>query len=193
MHLTEMEMEIQCANGTPNWYALFTRHQFEKSVAFSLSNKNHEVYLPLYRSVRQWQDRSKQLWSPLFPSYLFIKEGMDRQLEILTTPGVLQIVSWGGHPAIVPQAQLDAVRQILESCLIVETHPYLRCGDRVRVKTGPLMGLEGILVRSKGLSRLVISMEMLGRSAAVEIDVLNVERVGPMQSPRAADRLSVSA
>ena len=117
MHLAEMETEIQSATGAPNWYALFTRHQHEKSVAFALSNKSHEVYLPLYRSVRRWQDRAKALWLPLFPGYVFIREGMDRQLQILTTPGVIHIVKWGGRPAIVPQSQLDAVRQIIESCL----------------------------------------------------------------------------
>ena len=193
VHLAEMELEIRSATGAPNWYALFTRHQHEKSVAFALSNKCHEVYLPLYRSVRRWQDRAKQLWFSLFPCYVFIREGMDRQLQILTTPGVVQIVGWGGHPAIIPQTQLDAVRQVIESCLIVETHPYLQCGDRVRVKTGPLMGLEGILTRKKGVARLVVSMELLGRSAAVEIDVLNVERIGPFPAPKLSDRFSASA
>ena len=187
------EMEIRGATGTPNWYAIFTRHQHEKSVAFALSNKNHEVYLPLYRSVRQWQDRAKQLWFPLFPCYVFIREGMDRQLQILTTPGVIHIVGWSGRPAVVPQSQLEAVRRIMESCLIVETHPYLRSGDRVRVKTGPLMGLEGILIRKKGEARLVVSMEMLGQSAAVEIDVFNVERTGPFPVAKLAQRISASA
>ena len=193
MRLTEMEMEVQRATGSPNWYALFTRYQHEKSVAFSLSNKNHDVYLPLYRAVRRWQDRAKQLWTPLFPCYVFIREGMDRQLQILSTPGVIHVVGWGGHPAIVPQTQLDAVRQVIENCLVVETHPFLQFGDRVRVKTGPLMGLEGILVRRQGASRLVISMEMLGRSAAVEIDVLNVERIGPLPAIRAPRRNSATA
>jgi len=191
MHMAEME--IRGATGTPNWYAIFTRHQHEKSVAFALSNKNHEVYLPLYRSVRQWQDRAKQLWFPLFPCYVFIREGMDRQLQILTTPGVIHIVGWSGRPAVVPQSQLEAVRRIMESCLLVETHPYLRSGDRVRVKTGSLMGLEGILTRKKGEARLVVSMEMLGQSAAVEIDVLNVERIGPFPVAKLAQRISASA
>ena len=193
MHLAEMELEIQSASGAPNWYALFTRHQHEKSVAFALSNKSHEVYLPLYRSVRRWQDRAKALWLPLFPCYVFIREGMDRQLQILTTPGVIHIVKWGGRPAIVPKTQLDAIRQIVESCPKVETHPYLQSGDRVRVKSGPLMGLEGILTRKKGVARLVVSMEMLGRSAAVEIDGLNVERIGPIPVPKLPTRVSVSA
>src|SRR5579864_8442878 len=180
MYLAEMETGIQSATGAPNWYALFTRHQHEKSVAFALSKKSYEVYLPLFRSVRRWQDRAKALWLPLFPGYVFIREGMDRQLQILTTPGVIHIVKWGGRPAIVPPSQLNAIRQIIESCPSVETHPYLQSGDRVRVKTGPLMGLEGILTRKKGVARLVVSMEMLGRSAAVEIDGLNVERIGPI-------------
>lgn len=187
------KMEIRSASGTQNWYALFTRHQHEKSVALALSNKCHEVYLPLYRSDRQWQDRAKQLWLPLFPCYVFIREGMDRRLQILTTPGIIHIVGWDGHPAIVPQAQLDAVRQIVQSRLVVESHPYLLCGDRVRVKTGPLMGLEGILTRKKGVARLVVCMEMLGRSAAVEIDVLNVERIGPIPAPTLSHRISASA
>jgi len=192
MYMADMEMEIQSARGDQNWHAIFTRYQHEKSVSYALSNKNHEVYLPLYRSVHRWQDRYKQILLPLFPCYVFIRAGMDRQLQILTTPGVIHIVGWGGNPAIVPQSQLDAVRQIIESCLIVETHPYLQAGDRVRVKAGPLMGLEGILTRKKGMARLVVSMEMLGRSAAVEIDVLNVERIGPIPALKLLHRVSAS-
>ena len=193
MHIVEKATDIPNVIGAANWYALFARHQHEKAVALALSNKNFEAYLPLYRSLRRWQDRDKQLLLPLFPGYLFIREGLDRQLQILTTPGVLHIVGWGGRPAIVPQAQLDAVRRILASRLAVESHPYLNCGDRVRVKSGPLMGLEGILTRKKGVARLVISLGMLGRSAAVEIDILNVERAGPFLLPKLVAGNSASA
>ena len=196
MQLTQTETEHHSAGtaGTAeNWYALLTRHQHEKAVAFALSNKSHEVYLPLYRSIRRWRDRAKPVWFPLFPGYVFIREGLDRQLQILTTPGIIQIVGWGGRPAIVPRTQLDAVRRLIESRLAVETHPYLQCGDRVRVKTGPLMGLEGILTRKKGVARLVVSMEMLGRSAAVEIDVSNVERIGALPALTFHKRMSASA
>jgi transcription antitermination factor NusG len=186
------ESEIPSAPGTRNWYALFTRYQHEKAVASALSNKNHEVYLPLFRSVRQWQDRAKQLFFPLFPGYVFIRDGMDRQLQILTTPGIIHIVGWGGQPAIIPQNQLDAVRQIIESNLHVETHPFLQSGDRVRVKTGPLKGLEGVLARKKREARLVVSMEMLGRSAAVEIEVLNVERIGAFPAPKLSKAISAA-
>jgi|SRR5665213_833994 len=186
MHTEEFAFAVRSSREAPNWYAISTRYQHEKFVALALSNKNYEVYLPLYRSVRQWQDRVKQLTLPLFPGYIFICEGMDRQLQILTTPGVICIVGWGGRPAIVPQAQLDKVRQIIESRLSIESHPYLTCGDRVGVKTGPLAGLEGILIRKKNGARLVVSMEMLGRSAAIEIDVSNVEKIGLFLSPQSS-------
>lgn len=177
----------------PGWHALFTRHQHEKPVAMALSNKGYEVFLPLYCSERRWQDRAKQLWLPLFPSYLFIRGGLDRQLQILTTPGVIHIVAYGGRPAVVPEYQLNAVRQMLSSSLAVETFPYLQAGDRVRVKSGPLMGVEGILSRSKNVSRLVVSMDILGRSAAVEIEATTVERIGPVLAPRLVKRLSATA
>jgi len=170
---------VSCAT---NWHALFIRYQHEKPVARALTSKNYEVYLPLYRSVRRWQDRTKQLWMPLFPGYLFLHGGIDRPLQILTTPGIIHIVRHGGSPAIVPQAQIDAVRKILASSSAVETHPYLARGDRVKVKSGPLAGLEGILTRKKNLVHVVISMEMLGRSAAVEIEMGNVERIGPLRA-----------
>jgi transcription antitermination factor NusG len=180
VHLAESEMGDKRAALLGNWHAVFTRHQHEKSVASVLSKKNYDAFLPLYRSVRHWQDRAKSLWLPLFPCYVFVREGMDRPLQILTTPGVVHIVKCGGQPAIVPQGQLDVIRRLVESSLRVECHPYLGCGDRVRIKTGPLTGLEGILTRQKGIARLVVSIEMLGRSAAVEIDRANVEGVAPI-------------
>lgn len=160
-----------------NWYALFTRHQHEKYVAQSLTAKGFDVYLPLYRAIRRWQDREKQLCLPLFSCYVFLCEGMDRQLQVLMTPGLFHIVGCGGRPAIVPPEQLDAVRRMVESPLRVEPHPFLSSGDRVRVVSGPLSGLEGVFARTKATTRLVISVELLGRSAAVEIDAAQVERI----------------
>lgn len=193
MQLTELDTQHSAEERAGSWHALFTRHQHEKSVALALSHKGYEVYLPLYRSLRRWQDREKQVWFPLFPCYVFVREGMDRQLAILTTPGILHIVSWGGRPAIVPLSQLNAVRQILQSCLSVEACPYLQGGDRVLVKGGPLLGLEGILIRQKGAARLVVSLEMLGRSAAVEVDIRDVERIGPRRTVPVQDWASATA
>jgi transcription antitermination factor NusG len=179
MQPAENTNSISSMTSAPDWHALFVRYQHEKFVALGLSNKNIEVFLPLCNSTRQWQDREKQLWLPLFPSYVFVRENVERQLQIISTPGVIHIVRFGGRPAIVSQSQINAVRKILESHCAVEPHPFLTCGDRVRVRTGPLTGLEGILARKKNRAQLVISMEMLGRSASVEIELANVERIGP--------------
>lgn len=160
-----------------DWYAVCTRHQHEKVVARSLEYKNFEIFLPLYKTRRRWQDRIKEITVPLFPGYLFVREGLERWLAILTTAGVHRIVSCGDRPAAIPPSEIEGVRRIVESTLRVEPHPFLRSGDWVRVKYGPIAGLEGILLRKKNTARLVLSVEMLGKSAAVEVDATDVERV----------------
>jgi transcription antitermination factor NusG len=163
--------------GGPSWFAIHTRHQHEKVAAHMLARKGFEVFLPLYSAVRNWSDRTRQVSLPLFPSYLFLRGGLDRRLSILTTPGVHCLVAFGGLPAVIPDAEMDAVRQILARSVRVEPTPFLKCGDWVRVKCGPLEGLEGILVRSKNQHRLVLSVELVQQSVAVEVDVWAVERV----------------
>lgn len=160
------------------WHVLYTRHQHEKVVAHTLSNKGFEVFLPLYSSTRRWKDRYKQLSLPLFPCYVFLKERLERRLDIVTTPGVYMLVTSGGLPAVVPEEEMQAVRQLVEKGQGVEPHSFLNAGSRVRVKHGPIRGVEGILVRQKNLFRLVVSIEILGRSASVEVDASMVERLG---------------
>ena len=164
-------------NLSHDWYAVCTRHQHEKAAARILEYKEFEVFLPLYKARRRWKDRVKELSVPLFPGYLFIREGLERWLPIITTPGVCNIVSCGGRPAAIPHSEIEGVRRIVESTLRVEPHPFLRSGDWVRVKYGPIAGVEGILLRKKNIARLVLSVEMLGKSAAVEVEATNVERV----------------
>jgi transcription antitermination factor NusG len=160
-----------------NWYAVCTRHQHEKTAAKILEYKEFEVFLPVYKARRRWQDRVKEISVPLFPGYLFVKARLEGCLPILTTPGVSSIVSCGGQPATIPFSEIEGIRRIVQSTLRVEPHPFLRCGDRVRVKWGPIAGVEGILLRKKNVARLVLSVEMLGKSAAVEVDATHVERV----------------
>jgi len=160
-----------------NWYAVCTRHQHEKVVARILEYKNYEVFLPLCKARRRWQDRIKELSVPLFPGYLFVQAGSERWLQILTTAGVSCIVSCGDRPAAIPFSQIEGVRRVLESTLRVESHPFLNSGDWVRVKDGPIAGVEGILLRKKNIARLVLSVEMLGKSAAVEVDATDVEPI----------------
>jgi transcription antitermination factor NusG len=164
-------------NGRADWYAIYTRHQHEKTVADSLSNAGIEVFLPQYRAIRQWKDRTKHLMMPLFPCYVFLHGGLDRRLKVLSTPGVFCIVSSGARPAAIAETEMEAIRKAVTSNLLVEPYPFLQCGDRVRIRTGALAGVEGLLVRKRNSCRLVLSATLLGKSIAVEVDARCVEPV----------------
>jgi len=167
-----------------SWYALYTRHQHEKMVDQVLTNKGFNTFLPLYATTHNWKDRTKALRLPLFPCYVFLKGGIDRRLHILTTPGVYGLVSSAGEPAAIPDIEIEAIRRAVESGARVEAHPYLKCGNWVRVKSGPLTGIEGILLRKKNVSRLVLSVGILGTAAAIEVSAFQVEAIN---APRKRD------
>lgn len=167
----------------PAWYAVYTRHQHEKVTARILSYKGIEVFLPLYTSAHRWKDRTKKLSLPLFPCYLFFRGGLGRQLDILNTPGVYSMVRSGDQAAVIPDLEIEAIRRVIETSAHAEPHPFLKCGDRVRVISGPLTGVEGILVRKRDLFRLVLSVDLLHRSIAIEVDVDDVESVGEPAIP----------
>jgi len=169
--------EVTTQPGVSWWHALYIRHQHEKVVAQALSGKGFEVFLPQYRAVHRWKDREKELLLPLFPNYVFLHGGLDRMLTLITTPGIHSLVCWGGRAANIPREEIEAVRRLVASSYQVEPHPFLKCGDRVRVTSGPLEGIEGILVRRSRGYRLVLSVEMLSQSASVEVDTSRVERV----------------
>jgi transcription antitermination factor NusG len=159
------------------WWALYTRHQHERTVAEMLSAKGFDVFLPVYESVRRWKDRRKVLSLPLFPCYVFVRGEVGRRLQILTTPGIHMILSRGETFAAIPETEIQAIRRTVEGDFRVEPHPFLKCGDRVRVMRGSLQGIEGILVRKKNIFRLVLSVEMLAQSVGVEVDAADVEPV----------------
>jgi transcription antitermination factor NusG len=161
------------------WWALYTRHQHEKTVADMLTTKGFEVFLPLYESVRRWKDRKKMLSLPLFPCYVFVRGSLDRKLQVVSTPGVHMILSRGESVAHIPESEIQAIRTVVEGQFSVEPHPFLKCGDRVRVIRGSLTGVEGILTRKKNLLRLVLSVDMLAQSVAVEVEASDVEPVTP--------------
>lgn len=160
-----------------DWWTLYTRHQHEKAVTEMLSAKGFEVFLPLYRSIRRWKDRSKKITLPLFPCYVFVRGGLDRRLQVVTTPGIHTILFHGERVAMIPGAEIEAIRKAVEGPFRVEPHPFLKCGERVRVIRGSLLGVEGVLVRKKNLYRLVLSVDMMAKSVAVEIDATDVESV----------------
>jgi transcription antitermination factor NusG len=172
----------QSTSGSQLWYALYTRHQHEKIVDQILTYKGFNTFLPLYATVHNWKDRSKALTLPLFPSYVFLNGGIERRLDILTTPGIYGLVSSAGQPDAIPESEIEAIRRVVESGTRVEAHPYLKCGDWVRVKSGPLAGIEGILVRKRNLSRLVLSVAILGTAAAIEVGAFQVEAISAPQT-----------
>jgi transcription antitermination factor NusG len=175
--MLQENLEFSSTNGSGAWHALYTRHQHEKVAAEFLVRQGFETFLPLYTAVHRWKDRTKELSVPLFPNYVFLRDGVGHRLQILKTPGVHAIVESGGRPGIIPDSEIAAIRSAVENLLRIEPHPFLTNGDWVRIKSGPLSGLEGILVRKQDRIRLVLSVEMLGRSVAVEVDALSVERV----------------
>ena len=159
------------------WYAVQTCANHEKRVWEQLGVRTVEAYLPLYASVRRWKDRRVHLQVPLFPGYVFVHLALRDRLRVFQTPSVVRLVGFGGQPAALPDQEIEALRQGLTHEMRIEPHPYLKVGQRVRVKTGPLRDLEGILVRKRNGSRFVISLDLIMRSVAAEIDVAELEPV----------------
>jgi transcription antitermination factor NusG len=152
------------------WFAVQTKSRHEKVAAWALHNKGYEEFLPLYRSRRRWSDRVKELDIPLFSGYVFCRFDPEERLPVLTSPGVLSIVGMGKTPAPVTEAEIAALQVVVESGLKAEPWPFLKVGQAVRIDWGPLAGLEGILTGLKNRQRLVVSVTLLQRSVAVEID-----------------------
>lgn len=152
------------------WFGLRTRSNHEKVTATVLENKGYEHYLPTYRSRRRWSDRVVETDQPLFPGYVFCRFNPVQRLPIMTTPGVVSIVGFGKDPAPIGDEEIEAVQAVMRSGLAAEPCPFLREGQRIRVKYGSLSGVEGILTKKKSSWRMVVSVTMLQRSISVEID-----------------------
>jgi transcription antitermination factor NusG len=160
-----------------NWYALYTCPRHEKCVAQQIEQRSISCFLPLYRSVRRWKDRRKELELALFPGYVFVRLALQDRLRVLQLPSAVRLVSFNGQPAVLPESEIEGLRQRLSRGVCVEPHPYLRLGRRVRVCRGPMQGLEGVIVRRKDRCRLVFSLDLIMRSVAVEVDESDVEPV----------------
>ena len=152
------------------WYAAYTRANHEKRVADQFAGRGLEHFLPQYESVRRWKDRKVRLQLPLFPGYLFVHLGTQEQLRVLQVPGVVRLVGFNGSPTPLPHEDIERIREFLGQGLRAEPHPYLVVGRRARVVRGPLGGMEGVVVRRKNRSRLVVSFDLIQRSMAIEID-----------------------
>jgi transcription antitermination factor NusG len=157
------------------WYAAYTCARHEKYVSRQLQDRAIENFLPTYRSVRHWKDRRKEIELPLFPGYVFIRLLNDDRIRVLEIPGVVRFVSFNGKPACLQSSEIESLRNGVGNGIHAEPHPYLKVGQRVRVKYGPLAGTEGILLRKKDHLRLVISLDLIMRSIAAEVQATDLE------------------
>ncbi len=162
------------------WFAVTVKPNHDKAVATALQLRGLEVFLPLYRTRRRWSDRIKELQLPLFPGYVFCRFARESRAAVLSTPGVTSVVGFGHQPAPIPELEIESVRITVASGLPLAPWPFLRAGDRVRLEYGPLAGIEGILLQIKDGWRVVVSVELLQRSVAVEVDRDMVARVRPV-------------
>jgi transcription antitermination factor NusG len=152
------------------WYALRVKSNFEHQVSQLLRAKDIEEYLPVYKARRVWSDRVREIQLPLFPGYVFCHITLEARSLVLATRGVVGIAGSLGRPLPIDESELAAVRKMVESNLAVEPWPFLKVGQRVRVHHGSLKGVEGILLRVKSSYRLIVSITLLGRSVASEVD-----------------------
>lgn len=152
------------------WFALRVRTSREKLVSTAARHKGFDELLPVYRSRRQWSDRTKTMERPLFPGYLFCRLNPDDRLPLLSIPGVVNIVGIGRTPVPLDDAEIAAIRSTEQSGLQAEPCPFFTVGQRVRLEAGPLQGLEGLLVNCRNTRRFVVSVTLLMRSVAVEIE-----------------------
>jgi transcription antitermination factor NusG len=182
--ISDLQARKMGTHGQIAWFALRIRGHYEKRVAERLNNTGYELLLPLYKCRKRWSDRIKEFEAPLFPGYLFCRFDPWDRLPILKTPGVIQVVSSNHVPIPVDENEIGAIQTLVASGIPHQPWPFLGVGDRVRIESGPLRGLEGILIAFKGKHRLLISVTLLQRSVAAEIDSAYVTSLSSSQAPR---------
>jgi transcription antitermination factor NusG len=152
------------------WYALYTLPRHEKTVARHFGERKIPHFLPLYQAIHRWNKRTARVSLPLFSGYIFVKSGQYSRARILEVPGVVYFVGSGAVPSPIPNDEIDALRKIMLSGKEVVPHPYIAPGNVVRVSHGPLAGLSGVVERGKSGNRFIVSIELIKRCIAVEID-----------------------
>lgn len=169
---------MQTEQSNHRWFALRVKSRHEKTVALAARSKGYEEFLPLYRWRQTWSDRSKWVEMPLFPGYVFCRLDPARRLPLLTIPGVLNFVACGRTPLPIDDGEIASVQAAVRSQLLTEPCSFVDVGQRVRVERGPLAGTEGILIEASDRHRVVVSLTVLRRSIAVNIERHWVEPLG---------------
>jgi transcription antitermination factor NusG len=161
------------------WFALQTRPRSENKIDYLLRQKGYECFTPTYRQKRNWSDRTVEIGLPLFPRYVFCRLGDSVLGKALTTPGVIRIVGFGGRPAEIPMEEIGALQLLGQSQYMREPWSYLPDGTPVIVETGPLKGIRGVICQGGNKKRLIISVTILQRSVAVQLNEETVVSVDP--------------
>ncbi|MFY9690661.1 MAG: UpxY family transcription antiterminator [Candidatus Acidiferrales bacterium] len=173
----QTQARLSATHLEPRWYAACTRSRHEKSVAEQLARKSVEAFVPLYETVRRWKNGQHRVQLPLFSGYAFARIALRDRLEVLKVPGVVRLVGFERVPAPLPDEDIERLRRALTSGTKAEPHPFLTAGRRVRITAGPLAGNEGVLVRRRGIVRVVLSIEVIQRSILVEVEANWLEPV----------------
>jgi transcription antitermination factor NusG len=161
----------------PNWYAVYTRHSHEKRAGDHFASRDIEFFLPSYRTMSHWRNRCKvEVERPLFPTYIFVRIAWREYVRILEVPSVISIVGNGRQPLPLPQAEIETLRSGLKLAN-AQPHPYLNVGERVRIKSGLLAGMEGVVLRMGNALRVVLTIEQIGKSIVVEVDQSDMEAI----------------
>ena len=159
------------------WYAAYTKPRHEKSLAKFLEESRVECFLPLIEKQRKWSDRITTVEVPLFSGYLFVKTAWDNRFAVIDAPGYVNFVKFGDSIAQIPEGEIEALRVAVQNFITIDPYPFLKKGTPVRVKRVPLQGFEGILEEKNKKHRLILSVNIIERSVAVEIDAADVEPV----------------
>jgi transcription antitermination factor NusG len=163
----------------PRWYAGYTYPRHEKRVAEHLSHRSIEHFLPLTHYVSQWKDRQKLIQLPLFPGYIFVHLDLKDRFQVLEVPGVAYLVGFHGTAEPLPDKDIETLRLGLAQSRQVQEHVYVTAGQRARITSGPLAGLTGIVRRTKGTFRVILSVELIRRSLVVDVDASSLEYLVP--------------
>lgn len=177
------------------WHAAYTSSRHEKTVVEHLRQREVECFLPLYETVRRWNNGRHRVQLPLFPSYVFVRMEARDRLRVLQVPGLAQLVTFQGAPAALPDSEIETLRSALATGVFAQPHRYLSVGSKVEICRGPLQGLRGILLRHQGQFRVVLSVEMIMRSIVVEVeasDLVSIDRKDPRTTSAASARIAVA-
>ena len=172
--LVEPGGPVPATESEVQWFALWTRSRHEQVVREQLQQKHIEVVLPTVTKWSRWKDRKKKIDWPLFPGYCFARFDARHRLPVLKCAGVVNIVSFEGEPAAIPEYEIDGIRQLVESDLAYDPCPLIHEGEMVEVVHGPLKGVIGRLIRKGAHARLVLSVDLIGQAVSVEVDAADV-------------------